>query len=303
MSGNITVTFWGVRGSHPMPGPQTARIGGNTTSIEVRAGNHLIILDAGTGVIGLGRALAARSHAEKKPITATVLFTHTHHDHTQGFPFFVPAFFQTSTLYIFGPKSLHQDLEQVLSRTMMPPVFPITLEDLPCERVARNLSEGEVIILNADDAEPRLFRAEPEPPPESPDRVHIQVMRSYAHPQGVFIYRIEQGDKVIVLATDTEGYLGGDQRIARFARGANLLIHDAQYTEEEYNSPTVPKQGWGHSTWQMAASVAHAAGVQRLALFHHDPMHDDDMLEKLEREAQAAFPAAVMAREGMKIEL
>ncbi len=303
MSGRLTVTFWGVRGSHPAPGSLTTRIGGNTSCIQVQAGDHLILLDAGTGAIELGRSLAAASRVGGKPVAATLLFTHTHHDHTQGFPFFTPAFSQTSTFYIFGPKTLHQDLEEVLSRTMMPPVFPITLDELPCERVVRNLHEGEVIVLNADDYEPRVFKAERESPPESRDLVHIHVMRSYAHPQGVFFYRIEHGDKAMVLATDTEGYLGGDQRLIHFARGAQLLIHDAQYTDEEYRSPSSPRQGWGHSTWQMAVEVAGAAGIKRLALFHHDPAHGDELLTELERQAKAAFPQTVMACEGMTIEL
>ncbi len=303
MSGNISVTFWGVRGSHPAPGPGTVHYGGNTSSIEVRAGNHLIILDAGTGIIGMGRALVAQSRADQKPIVATLLFTHTHHDHTQGFPFFTPAFFPRSKFYIYGPKTLHQDLEEVLSRTMMPPVFPITLEELPCERFINNVHEGQVVVLGPHDTAARVYDTPREQVPDEPDLVRIRVMRSYAHPQGVFLYRIEHGDKALVLSTDVEGYLGGDQRIARFARGAQLLIHDGQYTEEEYTHPVSPKQGWGHSTWQMAVSVAQAAGVGRLALFHHDPTHEDALLEELERQARAVFPGAVMACEGLRIEL
>lgn len=302
MSGSITVALWGVRGSHPAPGPETSRYGGNTASIQVQAGDHLIILDAGTGIIELGKRLAAQTRVEKKRIIATLLFTHTHHDHTQGFPFFVPAFAESSALYIYGPKTLHQDLEEVLSRTMMPPVFPITLEELPCERETRNLHEGEVIVLDSETSVPRLLRSKREIPDE-PDMVRIHVMRSYAHPQGVFFYRIEHGDKAMVLATDTEGYIGGDRRLIRFAAGAQLLIHDAQFTQDEYEHPNAPRQGWGHSTWQMAAEVAEAAGVGQLVLFHHDPGHNDAMLAGLEREAQAVFPKTVMGCEGLKFEL
>ncbi len=303
MSGTMKVTLWGVRGSHPAPGPQTARYGGNTTSVEVRAGSHLIILDAGTGIIGLGRKLAAEARSNQSPITATLLFTHTHHDHTQGFPFFLPAFSESSTLHIFGPKTLNQDLEEVLSRTMMPPVFPITLEELPCERETRNLLEGQVIVFEPDAAIPSVVRSASHLPPESKDWVRIHVMRSYAHPQGVFFYRIEHGDKAMVFATDTEGYLGGDRRLIRFAHDANLLIHDAQYTQDEYGSTKSPKQGWGHSTWQMAVEVARAANADRLVLFHHDPVHDDQALADEERQAQAAFPGVSMACEGVTFDL
>ena len=303
MSASLQVTLWGVRGSHPAPGPQTIRFGGNTTSVQVQAGRHLIILDAGTGIIQLGRTLSAQARADGRPLTATLLFTHTHHDHTQGFPFFVPAFSETSTLYIFGPKTLNQDLEEVLSRTMMPPVFPITLEELPCERETRNLMEGQVIVFAPDATAPRVVRSDTHLPPVPEDGVHIHVMRSYAHPQGVFFYRIEHGDKSMVFATDTEGYLGGDRRLVEFARGVDLLIHDAQYTHDEYNNVKAPRQGWGHSTWQMAVEVAQTARVKQLVLFHHDPAHDDNLLADQERLAQAVFPATHMGCEGMTLDL
>lgn len=303
MSESMLVTFWGVRGSYPSPGPQTARIGGNTACVEIRAGKHRIILDAGTGIIRLGSTLVAQHQADKMPITATLLFTHTHHDHTQGFPFFKPLYFQTTTLYVFGPKTLEQDLHEVLSRAMLPPVFPIMLDALPCVRVVRNLNEGETVVLSADHTEPQVIAGRLPAALNAPENVLIHSLRSYAHPQGVHIYRIEYQGKAIVYATDTEGYVGGDQRLIRLAREATLLIHDAQYTEAEYSNPQMPKQGWGHSTWQMAVHVAQAARVKELALFHHDPDHSDEMLERLERDARAVFPATHLAREGMVMEV
>jgi phosphoribosyl 1,2-cyclic phosphodiesterase len=303
MSETMRVTFWGVRGSYPSPGPQTVRVGGNTACVEVCAGQHRIILDAGTGIIRLGSALAAQHYADKTPITATLLFTHTHHDHTQGFPFFKPLYFQTTTLYVFGPKTLEQDLHEVLSRAMLPPVFPITLDQLPCVRVVRNLNESETLVLARDHMEPQVVTGRLPPTLNVPENVLIHVLRSYAHPQGVYIYRIEYQGKAIVYATDTEGYVGGDQRLVRFARDATLLIHDAQYTEAEYSNPQMSKQGWGHSTWQMAVNVAQMARVQQLVLFHHDPDHSDEMLEKLECDARAAFPATRLAHERMTLEM
>jgi len=303
MSASLSITFWGVRGSYPAPGPQTARVGGNTPSVEVRAGKHRLVLDAGTGVIGLGRTMVDQHLATQKPIVATLFFTHTHHDHTQGFPFFTPTHYPSTTLYVFGPKTLHQDLEEVLSRAMLPPVFPITLDELPCLRVMRNLQEGEAVVLDAQDTEPHVVDDRSTGSQGSAGAVTVRWLRSHAHPQGVFIYRIEHGGKSLVFATDTEGYVGGDQRLIEFARGADVLIHDAQYTEAEYTSDPTPKQGWGHSTWQMAVAVARAAGVKQLVLFHHDPLHGDEMLEDLESQAQAAFPLTVLAREGMKIDL
>ncbi len=303
MNGAITVTFWGVRGSYPTPGARTARVGGNTSCVQVRAGKHLIILDAGTGIIGLGRALMTQQQRDRQPITATLLFSHTHHDHTQGFPFFNPIYHASTTLYVFGPRTLHEDLEQVLSRAMLPPVFPVDFDRLPCTRVMRNLNEGEAIVLNDGNADPRVLAEHRHALPGSSENVLIRVMRSHAHPQGVFVYCIEHGGKSVVYATDIEGYAGSDQRLINFVRGATVLIHDAQYTDAEYASPTSPRQGWGHSTWEMAVGVAKAAEVKRLVLYHHEPDHDDDTLEGVERHVQTVFPATVLAREGLAIEI
>jgi len=303
MSETFRVTLWGVRGSYPSPGPETACVGGNTPCIEVRVGKHLIILDAGTGIIHLGNMLISQHQNDKAPITATLLFTHTHHDHTQGFPFFRPLYFQTTTLYVFGPRTLEADLHEVLARAMLPPVFPITLDQLPCVRNVRNLGEGETVVLNSDSSEPQVLAGRIPPSLNTPASVLIHALRSYAHPQGVYVYRIEHNGKAVVYATDTEGYVGGDQRLIRFARGATLLIHDSQYNDPEYTSSLSSKQGWGHSTWRMAVNVAQAAEVKQLVLFHHDPEHSDGMLENVEKEARAVFPMARLAREGMTIEL
>ncbi len=303
MGSSMIVTFWGVRGSYPAPGPATVRIGGNTPCVEVRVGAQRIILDAGTGIIALGRAMVAEYRQTGAPMSATLLFTHTHHDHTQGFPFFVPTHFPNTLLHIFGPKSLSEDLEDVLARAMLPPVFPITLEELPSTRKISNLHEGEVILLRPGGAEPVVHNAHRERLPNAPDAIRIHSQRSAAHPQGVFWYRVEYADQSLVLATDTEGYVGGDQRLVKFAKDATLLIHDAQYTDEEYAHPTSPKQGWGHSTWKIAVEVAQKTGAQKLALFHHEPLHDDDTMEQIEKEAQGMFPAAFLAREGMVVEL
>ena len=126
-------------------------------------------------------------------------------------------------------------------------------------------------------------------------------MRSHAHPQGVFVYRLEMGDRKLVFATDVEGYAGGDQQLIQFARGADLLIHDAEYTTEEYLDGTPPRQGWGHSTWEMSIEVAQAAGVKKLALTHHNAHHDDAFLEDIEQQARALFPATVVVREGLTL--
>jgi len=299
----FSVTFWGVRGGYPKPGPTTNQFGGNTTCLEVRAGHHLIIIDAGTGIIDLGEKLMAQHQADGKPIVATVLFTHTHHDHTQGFPFFIPSRLGSSVLYIFGPKWLHQDLEAVLAHAMLPPVFPVALDELGSLRVIRNISESEMIVLSEPAAPPQVCNIYRDYEACSPWEVRVMILRSYSHPQGVFVYRLEMGDRKLVFATDVEGYAGGDRQLIRFARQADLLIHDAEYTAEEYLDKNSPRQGWGHSTWEMAVEVAQAAGVKKLVLTHHNAHHDDAFLEDMERQAQALFPVTIVAREGLTLKI
>ncbi len=304
MNTEFKVKFWGVRGGYPMPGPTTTEFGGNTTCLEVRVGGHLIIIDAGTGIIGLGRELVEEYRATQKPIVATLLFTHTHGDHTQGFPFFAPTMLSTSTLYIFGPRMLHDDLEDVLARAMLPSVFPIELEDLPSMRVINNIGPSERILLNEPSSPPSVCVPRRDCYDTDPSTVQIHALQSYAHPKGgVLIYKIQYQGKQMVFATDTEDYRGTQTVLVRFAKGADLLIHDAQYTWDDYVNGPPPKQGWGHSTWQMAVEVAQAAQAKRLGLTHHEPLHDDDVMTEIEKKAQGAFPHSFVAREGMSIEL
>lgn len=307
MGDKFSVTFYGVRGSYPTPGPRTARIGGNTPCVHVRAGEHNLIFDAGTGIIALGKQLALEYKPETNPLNLTLFFTHSHHDHMQGFPFFVPSRFQLTTLYIFGPRSLDEDLARVLALSMLPPLFPITVEELPCERVVRNLSENEVIMFNGAASEPRVMWSQRDADvlarAENRGALCVQVLRSAAHPQGVFIYRVNFQGRAFVFATDVESYIGNYQRLVKFAEGADLMAHDAQYTDALYLNGPVPRQGWGHSTWRMAVETANASNVKQLALYHHEPEHDDDALEEIEKRAQQVRANTFLAREGMTINL
>ncbi len=248
----FSATFWGVRGGYPKPGPTTNKFGGNTTCLEVRAGYHLIIVDAGTGIISLGEKLTAQHQADKKPIVATILFTHTHHDHTQGFPFFTPSRLGSSVLHIFGPKLLHQDLEAVLAHAMLPPVFPVEPDKLRSLRVIRNVSESEMIVLGEPDAPPQVCNVYREYKECSPGEVRMRVMHSYAHPQGIFVYRIEMDGKKLIFATDVEGYAGGDRRLIQFDQGADLLIHDAELLRRSTLTGTLPGRAGvtAHGRWQ-----------------------------------------------------
>jgi phosphoribosyl 1,2-cyclic phosphodiesterase len=294
MNTNFTVKFWGVRGSHPTPGPQTVFYGGNTACVSVQLGEQTIILDAGTGIIPLGRELLAQARRSGKPTQAILLFSHLHHDHTQGFPFFSPAYNPTSRLYLYGPGASEQALEELLAHNQTPPAFPVTLREMNAAMDIRSLTEADSVVLDENGI--HLTRGCGQ---NSPSAVVIRLLKSYAHPGGAFIYRIDWRGRSLVYATDTEGYVGGDRRLTAFAKGADLLIHDAQYAVEDYAS----KQGFGHSTPQMACELARAAGAKRLALFHHDPTYDDESVHDLEEQAQALFNGAFSAREGLEVEL
>jgi len=309
-SDRFTVKFRGVRGSHAMPGPSTVRFGGNTSCIEINAGNHLIILDAGTGIIGLGNEIAANHLAsgnnvnDRTPITFTVLFSHTHHDHTQGFAFFKPAYIPTSTCYLFGPRLLEVELEEGLSKAMVSPYFPVQLEDLPSFRKVQSVHESEVVVFESDNDPPQVLNYYRDNHAKNNHKVRVRAMHSLAHPNGgVFVYRIEMNGKSVVYATDTEGYVGGDQRLVNFSRDCTLLIHDSQYMHPDYVTGPIPVQGYGHSTVDMAAEVASQAGAGKLALFHYDPVYDDATLTKMESRAKGIFKNTVAATEGLEIEL
>jgi phosphoribosyl 1,2-cyclic phosphodiesterase len=301
----MVVRFWGVRGSHPVPGTHTVRFGGNTACIEVRAGAHTIILDAGTGIIGLGSELLARARqSANKSVVATIFFTHMHHDHTQGFPFFRPAYVGTSTLNILGPRVFQNDLEQALSLSMLPPSFPVSLDELASLKILRTINESNVVLLGEKPTDVHVFNRYQTEFPDTPDVVQVRTYHSFAHPKnGVNIYRITWRGKSLVYATDTEGYVSVDQRLVRFAKDCDLLIHDAQYRHEDYVSTTDPKQGFGHSTPEMACAVAKEAGAQQLVLFHHDPSYGDEVIAEIEAGARKLFPTSQAAYEGLEIRL
>jgi phosphoribosyl 1,2-cyclic phosphodiesterase len=306
-SNKFTVRFRGVRGSHPAPGPNTVRYGGNTSCVEVRAGNHLIILDAGTGIIGLGNEMMKNhvpARGARKHETLTILFSHTHHDHTQGFAFFKPAYLPTTTCHLFGPRLGDTELEQGLTTSMVSPYFPVALSELSSVLNIRSLTEAEILLYEESCNQPNVLNYYRDDHTQVPFQLRVRVMHSLAHPNGgVFVYRIEMGEKSLVYATDTEGYSGGDQKLIRFAKGTDLLIHDSQYMPKDYVQGEVVVQGYGHSTVDMAAEVASQADAKRLALFHYDPFYDDSTIQLMEKRAQDIFKNSIASHEGLEIEL
>jgi phosphoribosyl 1,2-cyclic phosphodiesterase len=274
----MQITFWGVRGSIPTPGPATVQIGGNTSCVEVRAGKAILIFDGGTGLRLLGKKLQ-----KEGPVAAHMFFSHVHWDHIQGFPFFEPAFVAGNVFYLYGGCNLSRTLEETLAGQMDHPNFPVHLGSMAAHMNFLDMVEGEPLAI--DDGEG--------------DMVRVTGVRGN-HPQGVFAYRVEHAGKAIVYATDTEHYEGRvDQKLVGLARDARLLIYDSQYTPEEYSA----KKGWGHSTFEEGAKLARLAGVQRLVLFHHDPTQTDAAVREKERRARALFGDALAAYEGLVLQV
>ena len=294
MADEMRLKFWGVRGSYPTPGLGTVRYGGNTACVELRLGERTIVLDAGTGLIPLGHELARRQAAE-----IVLLLSHLHHDHTQGFPFFTPAFLPNVKLHIFGPDGATESLRKVLEHNQSFETFPVSLRDMASSKNIQPVRETQVIIWDGQGVHITESTAG-----LSDEAVVIQVHRSYAHPGGVLVYRVHWRGRSVVYATDTEGYAGMDRRLVKFAQNADLLIHDAQYLEEHYWGQLAgfpSTQGYGHSTAGMACEVAASAQVGQLVLFHHDPSYTDRVISHLETEAKKKFEKVQAAYEGLEI--
>ena len=280
----MRITFWGVRGSIPTPGRDTAEIGGNTSCVEVRAGKLIVILDGGTGLRLLGHRLL-----QEMPLTAHIFFSHVHWDHIQGFPFFAPAFVPGNTIHLYGGNNVSRTLEETLAGQMDYPSFPVQLGQMGGEMTFRDLREGQTVRL--DDGEG-----------------HELVVRTTRgnHPNGVWAYRIDHRGHSAVYATDTEHYSVVDPRLQKLAKGADALIYDAMYTPEEYAGTAGTggsKVGWGHSTIDEAAKLAKAAGAKQLVLFHHDPGQNDAAVREKERRTREWFPNTIAAYEGLTLEL
>ncbi len=283
------VRFWGTRGSIPTPGPGTARYGGNTSCVELRSDDgNLFVFDCGTGIRELGLSLLGETAT---PPRIHILIGHTHWDHIQGFPFFTPVFLPGTEINIYAPLGFQRSLEDAMSGQMQYSYFPVKLQDLASRIHYTELDEG-------------FFRI-------GECLVETQYLN---HTAPTVAYRITEGATSVAYVTDHEPFWKssgpdfqhpGDQRHVEFIRDLDLLIHDAQYSEEEYET----KVGWGHSPIGYVQDVALAAGVHRLALFHHDPTHDDEWLDRM----QSAFQEKVRERgstmevfaaaEGLKIEV
>ena len=306
----IRVRFWGVRGSIPCPGPDTVQYGGNTTCLELRFGDEdrLVIIDAGSGIRELGNYLVAND-LKKGPINTSIFLSHTHWDHIMGLPFFTPIYIPGTTIAIHGPVTYEDDtLDRIIGDQLRYRYFPVRQSELAAKIEYHPLKEGERDLGGG-----------------------LVVKTKYLnHPILDLGYRFEYQGKVFVTVFDTEPFRNvfatdphaadydaeaaaeGEQaaqeeneKILRFAEGADLLVYDAQYTQSEYDDGKV---GWGHSSYEHAINSAHKAEVKQLALIHHDPVRTDAELAKYERIFQRALKnrsslEVLMAREGLVLEL
>jgi phosphoribosyl 1,2-cyclic phosphodiesterase len=217
-------------------------------------------------------------------VRATFFFSHLHWDHIQGFPFFGPAYGPGNELVLYGPGEGGAELAAALARQMQPPTFPVTLAAMGAKLELRGVAPGDVVRVG--DA--------------------LVTVSALHHPGGSLGYRIERGGESVVYATDTEPLPDGriDPRLVSLAEGASLLIHDSQYTADEYEGRVGPsRRGWGHATVDVACRTAAQAAVRQLALFHHDPTHDDRDVERMVAHGQGLFRNVAAAREGMTVSL
>lgn len=299
----LSLTIWGDRGSMPTPGPDTVIFGGNTSCLEIRAGSRLVIVDAGSGIRQLGDKLM-REDLKKGPIDTDIFITHTHWDHIMGFPMFTPIYVPGTKLRIHGPITYEDDtLEQVLGSQLSYRYWPVRQEELAAKIEYEQIKETTIDLGGG-----------------------LTVRTKYLnHPILCLGYRFEYEGKSIVTAYDNEPFRNvfptdpadprydeeaareGDaaaaeenEKLLRFYRGADILVHDTQYTAKEY---VAGKIGWGHSSYEFAVNAAHKTGVKKLLLFHHDPNRSDAELQELELFYQERLRGrtslqAEMAREG-----
>ena len=268
----LTVRFWGARGSYPTPGPSMARYGGNTACVEVRLGSRLFVIDAGSGLEGLGRALVGSA-----PARIDILLSHLHHDHVSALPFFAPALTGRSVLRLHCGNLDGESARAPLERMFSPPLFPMKLCDLPARFDHVGFRAGETLTFE--------------------DGVAIATA-PLRHPCGATAYRFDHGGRRVCYLSDMEHEdCGPSALLTRYCEGADLVIYDAMFTDAQFGR----FRGWGHSTWRAGVELCRAAGAKALAAFHHHTLHDDAALDAIDAELSAALPGSFVVRERQSV--
>ena len=268
---DYTVRFWGVRGSIACPGPDTVRYGGNTSCVEIRCGEHLMVFDGGTGLRLLGNELMRA----RRPADLDLFYSHTHFDHICGLPFFAPCYDGRSKIRIWAGHLNGKGIEAVLNNMMIAPLFPIPMGIFTANIQFVDFAAGAALT------------------PHPGVRITTGPLN---HPNDATGYRIEYGGKVVAYITDTEHLPGGrDPNVLKLVDAADVMIYDASYTDAEFPE----HKNWGHSTWEEGVRLADAARVGTLVIFHHDPGHDDAFMDQVAADAAIARPGTIVAQEGL----
>lgn len=267
----MLLRFWGVRGSVPVPGASTTRVGGNTTCVSIESDGYMVVFDAGTGIRRLGQFL---EQEPSRALDGCIFLSHYHWDHIQGLPFFQPAFRPDNRFHLFGEQKRGADLYTLLREQMQTPYFPVTM-----------VAQQGLVTFNAIEAGEKYVLQ---------DRIAIETTR-LNHPAGAVGFRVTTDAGCICIVTDHEhSFEGIDSFVVDFAQGADILVHEAPYNHAD--KQTI-RRGWGHSSWQEAAEVACAAKVGRLFLSHHDPDRTDDDLDSVLDKARQIFARTELATE------
>lgn len=295
------IKFYGVRGSHPVSSTDILKYGGNTSCVLVKAGNHNIILDSGTGIISLGKQLAQKPI--NKNINATILISHYHLDHILGFQYFQPSFIASTNINLFGTKNFDSDLSDIMKNFLNQHFSPVSLDERSAKININNISESQTIFIY-DNEDIKIYESTDLKALQDDNIVKINCLRSLSHPKdGSTFYKINWKGKSIVYASDHEGHDDNNLNLIEFAKNSDILIHDSQYTENDYNSIHFPKHGFGHSTLEMATKTAINANVKKLVLFHYDPTYNDDVIDSIETQAKKIFPNTIASYEGLELDL
>lgn len=273
--GGLVLRFWGVRGSVPVSGPDTVEFGGATPCLEVSCGGRLFLIDAGTGLFNCGQ-----HHRDAMPKQVDLLFSHLHLDHVGGLPFFKPAIFDAERRITTYCGNLGGDsAASTIDRLFSPPIFPVTLDVLPCALEHRGFKAGDTLTFE--------------------DGLRVETI-PLNHPQGSVGYKFRHAGKTLCVISDLEhSDPWPDPALRDFVAGCDLMVYDGMFTDCEY-----PRcKGWGHSTWQKGVELARAADVKALAIIHLHPAHSDAVLRAMEADMQAEMPASFVARERQVVEV